>query len=390
MKKAVNESEVASLFEKQTKCVKFIRKSNTANRILRHHQVRLHNTTPNPFDVYHTSLGWKIYPHRPVRTTIGGKTRWWSRKKQNKRFVRLKLALQPTLGELLENDDISADKKMNFDFTQNDWKVFEQCDDILDPFKKAIKELEGEKYPTLSLVTMHIFSLLDFVNNRRANIQANSEWSKRVLSLLKFLKKGLKEIISELPEEAYIASLLDPRCLDTFIPADLRQDKWNRLNELLAEFPDDPAEVPAVDGHVAEPPRPARPGTRSQPLTPPPKLSYEDIMKKKLVARGADRATEKPYRELQPLGFAERVNILKWWKANESVYPRHARLARRYLAIPASSAPCERLFSTGGRVLEKRRATLKPSTARAIVFLHDNRHLLDDIDEVPEEYLNDE
>lgn len=113
-------------------------------------------------------------------------------------------------------------------------------------------------------------------------------------------------------------------------------------------------------------------------------------MKKKLVARGADRATEKPYRELQPLGFAERVNILKWWKANESVYPRHARLARRYLAIPASSAPCERLFSTGGRVLEKRRATLKPSTARAIVFLHDNRHLLDDIDEVPEEYLNDE
>ena len=60
-------------------------------------------------------------------------------------------------------------------------------------------------------------------------------------------------------------------------------------------------------------------------------------------------------------------NVGAWWKTHETIYPAEAALARRYLAIPATSAPSERLFSTGGRVIEKRRAALKPSSARAII-----------------------
>jgi hypothetical protein len=48
------------------------------------------------------------------------------------------------------------------------------------------------------------------------------------------------------------------------------------------------------------------------------------------------------------------------------------------------------LFSTGGRVIEKRRASLKPSTAKAIVFLHENLALLDEIPEENEDYFDDE
>ncbi len=73
------------------------------------------------------------------------------------------------------------------------------------------------------------------------------------------------------------------------------------------------------------------------------------------------------------------LDPLKWWKLKEKIYLLESKLARRYLAIPASSAPCERLFSTGGRVLEKRRAAMKPETAKAIVFLHENLHLIDDL-----------
>ena len=48
---------------------------------------------------------------------------------------------------------------------------------------------------------------------------------------------------------------------------------------------------------------------------------------------------------------------LKYWKDNEMEYHRLAKLANKHLAIQASSAAVERLFSIGGRVfrLDRRR-----------------------------------
>lgn len=48
-------------------------------------------------------------------------------------------------------------------------------------------------------------------------------------------------------------------------------------------------------------------------------------------------------------------NVMKWWEGNKGAYPRLARLARKYLAIQATSIASERIFSTGGRVFAPRR-----------------------------------
>ena len=50
-------------------------------------------------------------------------------------------------------------------------------------------------------------------------------------------------------------------------------------------------------------------------------------------------------------------------------YPILAQLARMYLAIPATSAPSERLFSQAGLTIANDRASLLPETAADIVFL---------------------
>ena len=42
-------------------------------------------------------------------------------------------------------------------------------------------------------------------------------------------------------------------------------------------------------------------------------------------------------------------DVLKWWSRHADIYPALARLARAYLAIPATSAAVERLFSGGER-----------------------------------------
>ena len=67
----------------------------------------------------------------------------------------------------------------------------------------------------------------------------------------------------------------------------------------------------------------------------------------------------------------EKANILMWWKTHAVRFPYLSRLARRYLAMPATSASVERLFSVAGQVVTAKRASLDPSTVTLLVFLHE-------------------
>ncbi len=51
---------------------------------------------------------------------------------------------------------------------------------------------------------------------------------------------------------------------------------------------------------------------------------------------------------------------LEWWKRNQLKYSYLARLARLYHAVPATSAPSERIWSRASRILTLKRANLKP------------------------------
>lgn len=62
-----------------------------------------------------------------------------------------------------------------------------------------------------------------------------------------------------------------------------------------------------------------------------------------------------------------KFNLLDWWKVNSLRYPLLAKMARRFLTIPASSVSSESTFSTGGRVLDDYRSSLKPDMVEALV-----------------------
>jgi hypothetical protein len=52
------------------------------------------------------------------------------------------------------------------------------------------------------------------------------------------------------------------------------------------------------------------------------------------------------------------VQLINFLQKNGASYPTLRRIALDYLACPASSVPCERLFSAGGEIATKRRARL--------------------------------
>jgi len=66
------------------------------------------------------------------------------------------------------------------------------------------------------------------------------------------------------------------------------------------------------------------------------------------------------YMRVQPV-FND-TDPLMWWKQHQQEFPRLARMAGQYLAVPASSASPERLFSSVGLVKNDLRGRLLDTT----------------------------
>ena len=60
---------------------------------------------------------------------------------------------------------------------------------------------------------------------------------------------------------------------------------------------------------------------------------------------------------------------LQWWSTHEGAHPHLSALARKYLGSPATSVPCERLFSLAGNIVQKKRAALSSENVNRLVCL---------------------
>ena len=80
------------------------------------------------------------------------------------------------------------------------------------------------------------------------------------------------------------------------------------------------------------------------------------------------------YKRLRTLPIKDNKNKyndpLEWWKINELAMPFLAKLARKTRNVPATSAPSERVFSSAGIDVNKRRARIRNDIIEATVFLH--------------------
>jgi len=73
------------------------------------------------------------------------------------------------------------------------------------------------------------------------------------------------------------------------------------------------------------------------------------------------------------------VDPLEWWQTQTETYRRLSQLARAVLAMPATSAPAERIFSAAGVVLNCKRSSLSPHVVDKVIFVYENGHLLQDV-----------
>lgn len=68
-------------------------------------------------------------------------------------------------------------------------------------------------------------------------------------------------------------------------------------------------------------------------------------------------------------------NPLEYWQQYKQTFPEMYKLSLKYLSIPATSVPSERVFSITGQITNDRRNRLSPKNLDIIIFLNSNLNI---------------
>ncbi|XP_030012474.1 zinc finger BED domain-containing protein 1-like [Sphaeramia orbicularis] len=298
-------------------------------------------------------------PHQLITETP---TRWGSRQMMIARFLEQEKALSQVL---------LADKKARHLVPSwQDMALLESLNKALGPLFEFIDALSGERYVTVSFLkpVLHLFN-----NEILSRKDGDTELTKAV-------KEGILKYLNEKYDDHTTNNLLDMATL-----VDPRF-KTAYMKEERVEFIKMRATAELVDMVGATAPESAQ--TAAASSSPPaaeddPELPHPTKKTKKSLGsyfRKAGQATthSQPSRAsielelsmyLQALGPDSETDPLEWWKQHEMNFPLVARLAKKYLCIPATSSSSERAFSASGNIITCKRSCLKPNTVDQLVFL---------------------
>ena len=79
---------------------------------------------------------------------------------------------------------------------------------------------------------------------------------------------------------------------------------------------------------------------------------------------------------LKKISLDTRKTVLDFWRENESRWPLLANIAKKVLAVPASSAGVERMFSIAGHVFSLKRRRMKARIYESLGYCKLNEDLL--------------
>ena len=302
-------------------------------------------------------------------------TRWWSTYTMLERIIALENSLK-----YLENEN-----EIDCNLSNEQYAMIKGICASLQPFMSVQELLEGELYVTLSFVPTMISTIR---KRMREAVQLAStdcklavttvfyrflaDWGEKVdlsqenatgvhyLHLFgAFLDPRFKQLRSCNPsQQKYIYKLLiaeqNKLVVDDVVPLTI----VNARNESF--FKDDVAEE---DEEVEIDERASSVSSTSDNTLRSEISSY--LLEKDLDVKANDGSNNNP---------------LDWWKVKNQQYPQLAKLAKKFLCIPASSAPSERLFSKAGITISNRRNRLHPGTAESLLFLSENFTIVDDVE----------
>ncbi|XP_078017006.1 E3 SUMO-protein ligase ZBED1-like [Epinephelus lanceolatus] len=290
-------------------------------------------------------------PHQLITETP---TKWGSMQEMVERIIEQEKAISHIL---------RADKKARHLVpTWQDMDMLESMNKVLSPLKEFTDALSGEHYPSVSYLkpVLHLF------NNQILKHQDDDTPLTTTIkeSILTYLNEKCDDQTTE--ELLDMASLVDPRFKTTYIKQErvdyMKTRPAAELQRLVAE-------------EAAAAPLPPATAVRDEDEpeeVPAKKKSLSSYFKKAAGQAGHQSSRESTEKELNlylQLDAGPDTDPLEWWRQHEAHFPRVAKLARKYLCIPATSFPSEWAFSASGNIVTCQRSALKPARVDQLVFL---------------------
>jgi hypothetical protein len=318
---------------------------------------RLHrsNNAKDDFVKCLTRLGMKI--RMPIKDV---KTRWNSVFSMLKRFGELKDAI--VLFQTMESG-------RDFSFSHADWQMASDVHKLLEPAFEATVELSGEYFVSGSKLLPMTKTLLAWYANASRRYEAEDpEGFKKRFSDAIFANLYKRFGRAEKMELLALATLCDPRYKKNgFRESSATKEAVEILKREMAKLieTEDAAPDPAATA-VRE-----NSGGGSGLWA-----SFDkEVHKRNEAPRSAssDIIASEVVRYFKMKNMSRSSDPLAWWATvGKDVYPRIYKVARKYLVFPGTSVPSERVFSTAGGILTKKRSSLADKSASNLIFLKEN------------------
>lgn len=277
------------------------------------------------------------------------------------------------LARLLEVKDAimqyHIDRPRNYSgpkLAESDWEKMVKYTSILGSLADATEYIGGEQYVTCSAVLpleAYLRRLLK-VNDDDPGFIArfkNAAWNDITSRI---------EGVDALPK-LQMATALDPRYKKlTCLRREKREAVWTLLSNEFKAFYDKrqraerPTSIEEISSDNTIPPVAKK---RRLTLLLCDSESQSSVDESDAV-HGAEVELTR-YREESPIPETE--NPLFWWKVNQHRFPVLSSFVQTILCVPATSVPCERLFSSSGYIVNKMRSCLLPENVNTLVCLRD-------------------
>ncbi|XP_038161489.1 E3 SUMO-protein ligase ZBED1-like [Cyprinodon tularosa] len=285
-------------------------------------------------------------------------TRWGSRQKMIERVLGQSKALCQVLSEDRKTRHLVP--------TWQDTDVLESVNNALGPLQEFTDALSFEDYVSVSYLkpVLHLLRTATL-----AVTDQDTDLTKEIKSkALHYIEEKYSDPATQ--ELLDIASFLDPRF------------KTNYISEENVQFMKDRVKMEMEQLALKE--QRACVKTHPMPLSTEEEPPSTSTKRKRSLGSFFKAVPASSTMQLEDTIKAELDNYLitpsidgeqdplAWWRVHNVNFPWLSRLARKYLCIPATSAPSERLFSASGNIVTCQRASLKPARVDMLVFLAKN------------------
>lgn len=310
-------------------------------------------------------------------------TRWSSTYNMCKRLVELRL---PVSMVMANQAIIEKQKRQNLELSSENWAVLETLCELLEPFAVLTKYLEGQAYVSVSAIQPLLKGVIGAMKVEADDTHYAKKFKE---AAVEELLSRFNSLFSPLPSDqspipmALRGSALDirfhklkslaghqARTIRTAIESEIVAYGVQKANESVSAV----VNLPAVSQSDAD--QHVNVGSLLSYLQADARPEDDDY-----VVNEGNAFTARSVRHQMALFVSQSqqphdTDPLQWWKKNELRFKSLSSAARKYLAIPATSAPSERVFSIAGNICNRRRASLSPDHLDSLVFLNANAELM--------------